>query len=185
MLLRRCLLGSPLALLVAILAHFAGFGSSHVLANGQGGLLLGFVAAALVVASVAAICAIPGWLREGSSREACAERLRGTLPGAGGWFATSALLGGGGLAMLAAIEAAEGRGLSIWMLVPVAASSLVVALGGYLASEGLAVAGCALSAPPSAQMAPAFTYVRPAVAPFAESHRPAGARRGRAPPLRA
>jgi hypothetical protein len=186
MTLRRWLVGTPLALLVAILAHAASFGSSHGLARGYGGLLVAFLVAGLVAVASATLLAIAcGGAGRSSTPSECARRLRRALPGAGSLASMAAFLGAGGLVMFAAIETLEGRGVPAWILGPVALCSVLVAALGHLATEGLARLGLALRNDHPVQTSPARESGRVYSASHVRSHDPAGVRRGRAPPLRA
>ena len=184
MTLRRLLVAAPLALLVAFLAHLAGFGTDHVL-GGQPGvaLLCSALGALFALAGGATLTVALG--RPRSLGEA-ADELRGMLPGAGDVVPFAAWLFGGAVVAFWSLELLEGHApLGALWIVPVAA---LLALGAaavsravvrWLARAGLSLAKLADEIP----LGSSPRFVRLEARSLAVPHLPRrGSRRGRAPP---
>ena len=183
--LRRLPAALALAVLVALTAHVAGFGTSHTPGGTHGSELLGAALAAFVLLLVTAVL----WIAFGRTRRLtlseAASLLRTALPGAGSLLASAALLAIGGLAAFAGIELLEGHApLAGWapLLVPLCA--LLAALLAPLLSRPLAALGVRLAA-----LAGDLDFGFPRLTVLAASAAPSGypkpdrnAHRGRAPP---
>ena len=182
MLLRRVLVGAPLAVLVAVGAHELGFGAAHAVAGASGPDLIAAAAALLALLAVAAPLALA--LAGKSASEGRAE-LRRWLPGSGEFWSFALFLGLGGFAALAAIEASEGHSpfATPLTLLALAAVALLAALAGPIVCDRLAVCGALLAGVerplsgrrPTLALRPVFVAARDRAA--------TGARCGRAPPL--
>jgi len=145
MTLRRLLVAAPLALLVAVLAHLAGFGTDHVL-GGQHGftLLCSALGALFALAGSATLTVALG--RPRSFGEA-AQGLRGALPGAGELVPFTAWLAGGALAAFWGLELLEGHApfASLWVVPIASLLALAVAAAARAATRWFARAGLALA----------------------------------------
>jgi hypothetical protein len=186
MYLRRLLAAAPAALLVALAAHAAGFGSSHA-AGGDAGrqiaaLLLAWSAILALVGLMAA--ALRG--RDRAGRKAAVAALALHLPGGGRFPGLFGALATGGFGLYALLEALEGHGpagspLALAVIVPLAAT---IAIGlrfvvGWIAGAGLSLSRLTRR---HGTGAPAwFALVLSPTAPAAMPQ-PRGTRRGRAPP---
>ena len=184
MTLRRLLVAAPLAMLVAVLAHVAGFGADHVL-GGQQGLTLFCSALGALFALAAAATLTVARARPRSLAEA-ARGLRAALPGAGELGPFAAWLFGGALAAFWGLELLEGHGpLAALWVVPVAASlALATAVAVRATTRWLAGAGLALAAlarETSLGLAPRFVRIEARGLAFQARPR-CRSRRGRAPP---
>jgi len=188
MTLRRLPVAASLALLVAVLAHWAEFGTEHVLGGKHGATLLYSALAALIALALGAAfgVALGGPAAGGSS--AAAARLRAALPGGGELGPFAAWLFGGALSAFAGLELLEGHApaAATWILPLAALAALGTAWLGRVATRWLAVAGLALAAlggelarALGPRLAPIEIRLTPAGSPGRR-----GARRGRAPPRR-
>jgi hypothetical protein len=184
MTLRRLLVTAPLALLVAVFAHLAGFGTGHELGGDHGASLISSALAALfALAGAGALAAALG--RADSPADVAAE-LRRALPGSGELLPFAAWLFAGSLPAFWGLEVLEGHGPfgAGWMLPAAALAALGVALAVRLLTGWLAQAGLALAALAAA----VGLAVAPRLAPLeirslsAAQRLARGTRRGRAPP---
>jgi hypothetical protein len=185
--LRRLLVAAPLALLVAVLAHLAGFGTSHELGGDKGLTLLYSALAALGGLAGAAVFAAA--LSRPARLADVARRLRAILPGSGELAPFAGVLFGGSLVAFWSLELLEGHSplTALWVL-PVAA---IIALGTAwtvrAATRWLARAGLAFAAFASELHVGLALLFAPVDARYVRAHaRSRGSsRRGRAPPQQA
>ena len=178
------------ALLVALTAHVAGFGSSHVLGGETGRYLFTLALAWAALLTVAGILSIALRTRGlGVSPRAAAATLAEALPGRGGIGSLTASLAAGGYAFYLVLEALEGHGLqgsrlSLGIILPLAAAIAAVV---RLSLTWIAGAGLSLSELAGRAARAAEPWFRPAPIPVrvARPVERSGRRRGRAPPQRA
>ena len=176
MCLRRLGLAVPLAFLVAILAHLAGFGADHAPGAAHAhGLLLG-LAATLGLLALATIFA--GALR-------LERRDKGTSPQAP-WLPI--VLAAGGFAAFGAIELVEGHapfGGGLRALAAIGPAAVLVAKISRIAARMLRRTGAALAAlaPPHSLPLPRFAATRLLRMAASRSADARGSARGRAPPI--
>jgi hypothetical protein len=185
--LRRLLVAAPLALLVAVLAHLAGFGTSHELGGERGLTLLCSALAALGgLAGAAAFAAALGRPRGLAD---VARELRGALPGSGEIAPFAGVLFGGSLLAFWSLELLEGHGplAALWVLPVAALLALGTAWTVRVATRWLARAGLAFAAfAREVQLGLAVLFA-PIEARYvrAVARSRCGSRRGRAPPQQA
>jgi hypothetical protein len=194
---RRLLVAGPLALLVAMAAHAAGFGSSHLLGGSAGADLAGVGLAWLALLAIVGIMAVAlgAPFRAGSHAASRApagsasRALAESLPGGGNPAMLAATLALGGSAFYVALEVLEGHAPqgSLLALVTILPLAVGVALAARLGLAWIARAGVSLAAFAHTEfraenlwMGPALVPARTARATPAHAHR-----RGRAPPSRA
>ena len=183
---RRLLVAGPLALFVAMAAHAAGFGSSHLLGGSAGANAAGVGLAWVALLAIAGIVsvALRAPLRANAHAESVA--LAESLPGAGMLAATLALVGSAFYVALEVLEghAPQGSLLALTAILPLAvAVALAVRLGlAWIAQAGISLAALARTEfrPENLWMGPAPLLAR--TARTAPAH---ALRRGRAPPSRA
>jgi hypothetical protein len=174
-----------LASLAAILAHLAGFGTSHVMGGAHGAEFLGAILGAGALLAMLGLGRIAFARRRLSWREAT-ELLSETLPFAGPPLQRAALLLAGAVAIFSGSEALEGRGFEIpawaFLALPLAAAALAYTVRGFatwLARLGLTLRAAFADAPIALGL-PVFTAVAaPAIVRSSDIRR---AHRGRAPP---
>ncbi len=182
--LRRLLVAAPLALLVAVLAHLAGFGTAHELGGEQGATLLFSALGALV--ALAGVAALAVALGRPASVGQAVRQLRDELPGSGEIGPFAAWLFGGALLSFWSLELLEGHGplAAVWVVPVAGALALGTALAVRAVTRWLAHAGLALAA--LAQhvdlgIAPHFARLE-AYGSRIEARATRGSHRGRAPP---
>ncbi|HMD03410.1 MAG TPA: hypothetical protein VKG44_10655 [Candidatus Baltobacteraceae bacterium] len=145
---RRLLTALPLALLVAVLAHFAGFGTSHALGGPHGEALIFATLAALTGSALLALLrSALGATGGRRSAAAAIADLRAAVPAAGEILPFSAWLLGGALTTFWALELLEGHALQsgLWVVPVAALVALGVAGAVRAATRWLAHAGLALA----------------------------------------
>jgi hypothetical protein len=184
MVLRRASITAPLAVLVAIGGHWAGFGAEHALGGLSAG---GFVAVGLGGGILLALAAL-GWAaiacRDARSGE---RRLLALLPGRG-VLGNSGVLAFSGFLAFAAGEALEGRspfGTGATAL-GIIVSAVLIALVARRVVRWLAAGGVTLAAilAPERRGSGGLPYFLGASSRFAIARSVARAAcRGRAPPL--
>jgi hypothetical protein len=183
MALRRALVTAPLALLVAILAHAVGFGGSHTFGGDRGDQLLALGVAGPALLALAAIV----WLGLTEPDRRRGERaLLALLPGGGHPAGVFATLGTSSLAVLAVIEALEGRApLAPASLLALGCATAFIAVAARLSARWLAAAGSlvALAGTPAPLAGAPPVRLALVTAPLARSVDRGSACRGRAPPL--
>src|SRR5579864_4242966 len=136
-----------LAILVALTAHEAGFGTSHTPGGTHGAELIGAALATLALLLVAAVLWVAFGRFRRLTRAEASSLLAAALPGSGNVILGAAMLTAGGLAGLAGIELLEGHApLAGWapFLVPLCA--VVVAILARLLTVRLAALGLELAA---------------------------------------
>jgi hypothetical protein len=186
---RRLLVAGPLALFVAMAAHAAGFGSSHLLGGSAGANAAGVGLAWVALLAIAGIVsvALRAPLRANAHAESVA--LAESLPGAGNPAMLAATLALVGSAFYVALEVLEGHApqgslLALTAILPLAvAVALAVRLGlAWIAQAGISLAALARTEfrPENLWMGPAPLLAR--TARTAPAH---ALRRDRAPPSRA
>jgi len=181
---RRALVAAPLAIIVAIAAHFMAFGADHALGGSYGGEVLGAGLGASILLIVVAVL----WLALTETDAARGERsLLRLLPGRGGVAAATGYLAASGFLTFAAGEALEGRSpLGTWStalaLLLVAA---VVAVAARWIVRWLAAGGTALAKMSALRLAAAHNpciVTAGGARPLAPRSLARGSCRGRAPP---
>jgi hypothetical protein len=184
MTLRRLLITAPLALLVAVLAHLAGFGAGHELGGDHGASLISSALAALFALAAAATLAAA--LGQANSPADVLAELRRALPGSGEVLPFAGWLFGGSLPAFWGLELLEGHGPfgAGWLLPVAAVAALAMALAVRLVTRWLAEAGMALAAlSESLTLGPAARLAPLEIRSLSAAQRLArGTRRGRAPP---
>jgi hypothetical protein len=184
MALRRVLVTAPLAVLVALTAHVAGFGGDHVLGGVHAAGLLALGVGGSILLAILAL----GWVGLTETDAGRAERaLRAMLPARGGIFPAALVLGVSGSIVFACGELLEGHlpPVTLGSLLAITASAVVIAavargLARWLAAGGVALASLIpLARRPSAAPARAAERADALLAPPSQAR---GARRGRAPP---
>jgi hypothetical protein len=186
MLLRRLLAGGPLAVLVAVLAHVAGFGFTH--APGTTHALDLAVALGSALATLVGVVVLRGFARGRGPR---AQIVPVTLvrPWSTRFASVAELTGFAALAFVA-IEALEGNlafGGSLRAIIALVPIAMLVAWLAPHAGTTLREIGISLRAPLQTRgrdnVAP--TSAHPSARVVATSHTAIARRRGRAPPLTA
>jgi hypothetical protein len=183
MALRRALVTAPLALLVALLAHVAGFGGGHAFGGDHGRQVLYLAVGGPALLVLAAVV----WLGLTERDRRRGERaLLALLPGQGRFAAAFAVLGSASLALYAGVEMLEGHApLAPASLIALACSTALIAAAARLCARWLAAAGFLLAAAEDTVLQAGAPRLRLALAPAprATSADLRSASRGRAPPL--
>jgi hypothetical protein len=187
--LRQLLVAAPPALVVAMAAHAAGFGSSHVLGGNAGREFFGLGLTWLALLAMAGMLGVALHAPRLASARQAAKALGEALPGRGSLPALTATLAAGAGAFYVALEALEGHGpglspLALAVILPLAlAIAAAVRLSMlWLARAGLSLADLARGRGPAAE--PWF-HLSPSLVPITTGAAPCALRRGRAPPPRA
>lgn len=178
--LRRIAKATSLALLVAVLAHAADFGSSHEPGGPQGAALLHALWATLALLGFSTMLS-----------GALGRRIRpGTTQGADGAGLAVSVLGLtlGGFAAFCALESLEGHAPDVEpaLVLYLAAAAAFVVLGSRLAGRWLTELGGGFAAwaePTGALRGRGIARLRLRQPFVADRARARGARRGRAPPF--
>ena len=180
---QRALAIAPLAVLVALLGHAAGFAADHGLGGSHAGELLALGIGGTGLLALAALL----WsaLLGGTERETDLTLWRGLAPR--GPFAAAAMLGVSGFGVFAAGELLEGRSpFGTWLTaLSLAAAAVAVAWAARAVIRWIARGGANLQALSTERplLAPSLAVQRCATAPLLPRGIAArGSRRGRAPP---
>ena len=185
--LRRLLVAAPLALLVAVLAHLAGFGTSHELGGERGVALL--LSALAALGGLAGVAAFGAALGRPTGLAGVVRQLRAALPGSGEIAPFAAVLFGGSLLAFWSLELLEGHGplAALWVLPVAAVFALATAWTVRAATRWLAEAGLAFAAFARDVHAGLAVLFAPLEARSVRAHARSryGSRRGRAPPQQA
>ena len=182
--LRRLLAASPLAVVVAVAAHVAGFGSSHALGGALGVDIARLALIWLGLVAAGGLLWAAAWARP-ASLPTLASRLLAPLPGGGRFTALAATIAVGGTAVFTALEALEGHpGLpTLASLLALAVAALMLSALVQLAARAIAGLGLTLATLADACVnLAAPVRVIPARARIARPNPAALLRRGRAPP---
>ncbi len=188
MLFRRLLAASPLALVVAVAAHAAGFGSSHLLGGAYGLDVLRLALAWLGLVAVGGTI----WAGLAASRQslkANAARLLDALPASGRFAGLALSLALGGTAIFSALEATEGHldAPSLPSLAALGLGAAAVAAFVRLAAWAIAAIGASLASLTREIVARPQAQARLTLAPARVRHADPSVAlwRGRAPPYTA
>jgi len=185
--LRRLLVAAPLALLVAILAHVAGFGTTHEL-GGERGLTL-LLSALAALGGLAGAAAFAAALGRPADLADVVRQLRGALPGSGEIVPFAGVLFGGSLVAFWSLELLEGHGplAALWVLPVAAVLAVGTAWTVRAATRWLARAGLAFAAFARELQVGLALLFAPLEARYVRAHARSryGTRRGRAPPQQA
>ncbi|MGP6157464.1 MAG: hypothetical protein ACLPYS_08155 [Vulcanimicrobiaceae bacterium] len=178
--LHRAAKAGSLAFLVAVLAHTADFGSSHLLGGAQGAALLQALWGMLALLGLGALFA--GALGPGGHQVALARSSRRSQP------ASIIALSLGGFAAFCGIEALEGHAPELGPLLALylGSAAALVAFGSRLLGRWLSELGSELAAlvgQTGLLCGRGVVRLRPLQAVHAPRTFAGGVRRGRAPPF--
>ena len=182
--LKRLPVAAGLALAAALLAHQAGFGTSHEMGGTHGSPLAAVALGALALLSITGIL----WVAFANHRDrnAAVLALRTFLPARGHFAAFASVVTLGAALVFGTSELLEGRDLAgyEWALVALPLAGLLVALLARAIVRFLAVVGVALAtlADELRLAARAFSAPLRETRPLAFSAYQLAAQRGRAPP---